>query len=244
MMDDLAARVLYRDANLIVLNKPAGLPVHAGPGGGGALEDGFAELRFGIAPLPRAAHRLDRDTSGCLVLGRHDKAIRRLGRLFSAGEVSKCYWAILRGVPAAETGRIEVPLLKQQSPTGWRIRVDAAGKPARTAYRVLGSAEGVAWVKFRPETGRTHQIRVHALQLGTPVFGDSLYDPQARGPLCLHARSVTLAYRPGSAPLTVTAPPPAHMLEWLKACGWRGDTSEGLTTIHHQRLASDPASGG
>src|ERR1700681_4240822 len=103
----LAERILYRDGLVLVIDKPAGIPVHAGPRGGPNLEAGFGALRFGLPRPPALAHRLDRDTSGCLVLGRHPKALRRLGRLFSEGKVEKVYWAVVAGVPTEPQGQIE-----------------------------------------------------------------------------------------------------------------------------------------
>src|SRR5216683_3844147 len=110
---NLVERILYRDGLVLVIDKPAGIPVHAGPGGGPHLEHWFPLLRFGLPRPPALAHRLDRDTSGCLVLGRHPKALRRLGRLFAEGKVEKIYWAVTAGVPAEPEGRIEAALSKQ-----------------------------------------------------------------------------------------------------------------------------------
>src|SRR5262245_55984420 len=110
---DLPNRVLYRDGLMLVIDKPAGIPVHAGPGGGPHLEHWFPLLRFGLPRPPALAHRLDRDTSGCLVLGRHPKALRRLGRLFAEGQVEKVYWAIVAGVPTEPEGSIDIALAKQ-----------------------------------------------------------------------------------------------------------------------------------
>src|SRR5207248_6365147 len=135
----LAERVLYRDGLVLVIDKPAGIPVHSGPGGGPHLEHWFPLLRFGLPRPPALAHRLDRDTSGCLVLGRHPKALRRLGRLFAEGQVEKIYWAVVAGVPAAAEGRIETGLRKETRGTGWRMVVDSAGQTAVTEYRVLGA---------------------------------------------------------------------------------------------------------
>ncbi|MGE3781801.1 MAG: RluA family pseudouridine synthase, partial [Alphaproteobacteria bacterium] len=172
----LLDRVLYRDGLVLVLDKPAGIPVHAGPGGGPNLEHWFPLLRFGLPKPPSLAHRLDRDTSGCLVLGRHPKALRRLGRLFAEGRVEKVYWAIVSGVPRESEGRIEAPLLKQRrGMVGWRMVADPEGQRAITDYRVLGAADGHAWLELRPRTGRTHQIRVHCAVLGCPVAGDPAY---------------------------------------------------------------------
>src|SRR5262249_61159245 len=110
--DELLGRILHRDGLMLIIDKPAGLPVHAGPGGGPNLEAGFDALRFGLPAPPALAHRLDRDTSGCLVLGRHRKALARLGRLFAGGQVEKTYWAVVEGVPPAAEGRIALALRK------------------------------------------------------------------------------------------------------------------------------------
>lgn len=216
---DLAERVLYRDGLMLVVDKPAGIPVHAGPGGGPNLEQGFDALRFGLPRPPALAHRLDRDTSGCLVLGRHPKALRRLGALFAARQVEKVYWAVVDGAPAEPAGQIEAALAKKSRGTGWHMAVDPAGQPALTEYRVLGRAGGRAWLELRPRTGRTHQVRVHCAALGCPVVGDPVYGSGA-GPLLLHARAVAVPLYPGRPPVEVTAPPPPHMLAALAALGY------------------------
>ncbi|HVB18405.1 MAG TPA: RNA pseudouridine synthase, partial [Stellaceae bacterium] len=201
---NLADRVLYRDGLVLVIDKPAGVPVHAGPGGGDNLERAFGALRFGLPRPPALAHRLDRDTSGCLVLGRHPKALRRLGRLFADGAVEKVYWAIVEGIPAEPEGRIAAALAKQPRGTaGWHMVVDPAGQNAVTDYRVLGAADGRAWLELRPRTGRTHQIRVHCAALGVPVVGDPAYGGPGGTPLQLHARSIALPLYPAKPPIRV-----------------------------------------
>jgi tRNA pseudouridine32 synthase/23S rRNA pseudouridine746 synthase len=216
----LADRVLYRDGLILVIDKPAGIAVHPGPGGGPDLESGFDELRFGLPHPPALAHRLDRDTSGCLVLGRHPKALRRLGALFAAGHVEKVYWAIVEGCPAEVEGRIETRLTKINRGAGWRIVVDPAGQKAITDYRLLGVAEDRAWLELRPRTGRTHQLRVHCAALGCPVAGDPVYgSPAAKEPLQLYARSIKLPLYPARPALEITAPVPPHMVEALRRLG-------------------------
>jgi tRNA pseudouridine32 synthase/23S rRNA pseudouridine746 synthase/23S rRNA pseudouridine1911/1915/1917 synthase len=218
----LVERVLYRDGLVLVIDKPAGVPVHAGPGGGPNLEHWFPLLRFGLPRPPALAHRLDRDTSGCLVLGRHKKALRRLGQLFAEGRIEKTYWAVLAGVPAEPEGRIEAALAKQtRGKVGWRMVLDPEGQPAITDYRVLGAANGRAWVELRPRTGRTHQIRVHCAALGCPVEGDPLYGGPADLPMQLHARAIAVPLYPGKAPISVCAPVPPHMRPVLAALGYR-----------------------
>jgi tRNA pseudouridine32 synthase / 23S rRNA pseudouridine746 synthase len=217
----LADRILYRDGLILVIDKPAGIAVHAGPGGGPDLESGFDRLRFGLPHPPALAHRLDRDTSGCLVLGRHRKALRRLGALFSEGKAEKIYWTIVEGHPPQDQGRIETRLKKINRGAGWRMIVDPAGQRAVTDYRVLGVADGLAWVELRPRTGRTHQIRVHCAALGCPVGGDPVYGRADRGPMLLHARSIGLPLYPARPPTIITAPPPSHMLAALARLGHR-----------------------
>jgi tRNA pseudouridine32 synthase/23S rRNA pseudouridine746 synthase/23S rRNA pseudouridine1911/1915/1917 synthase len=219
--DNLADRVLYRDGLVLVIDKPAGIPVHGGPGGGPHLEHWFPLLRFGLTNPPSLAHRLDRDTSGCLVLGRHPKALRRLGRLFADGQVEKIYWAIVVGTPTEPAGRIENHLLKHSRGTGWRMIVDPAGQASVTEYRVLGTAGGQSWLELRPRTGRTHQIRVHCAGLGCPVVGDPVYgDPNLSGPMLLHARAISLPLYPAKPPIAVIAPMPEHMRDNLTRLGY------------------------
>jgi tRNA pseudouridine32 synthase/23S rRNA pseudouridine746 synthase/23S rRNA pseudouridine1911/1915/1917 synthase len=226
--DEFLSRVLYRDRLMLIIDKPAGIPVHAGPGGGKNLEALFEALRFGLPSPPGLAHRLDRDTSGCLVLGRHPKGLRRLARLFSENRVEKIYWAVVEGAPEKPSGRIELRLAKHSTKKGgWRMVVDeTAGKPAITTYRTLGSANGLTWLELRPKTGRTHQIRVHCAEIGCPVLGDPVYG-KGRAPdapaLHLHSRSITLPFYPKKDPVTAVAEPPTHMQAALRECGWEPD---------------------
>ena len=222
---DIRARVLYRDRMMLVLDKPAGISVHAGPSGERSLEDSFAALRFELPRPPSLAHRLDRDTSGCLVLGRHRKALRKLGRLFAAGRVEKIYWAVTVGRPRQSEGRIEAPLRKKtERGAGWRMEIHAGGAAAVTDYRVLGEAGGLAWLELRPRTGRTHQVRVHCALLGCPVVGDPVCGREQGipvPPLHLHARAVVIPLYPNRDSVAVEAEPPPHMIAALRALGWR-----------------------
>ncbi len=223
-------RVLFKDPLMLVLDKPAGIPVHAGPGGGTTLESWLPHLRFGYKELPQLAHRLDRDTSGCLVLGRNQRGLKRLGRLFMTGHVEKTYWAVVLGGPAQDQGRIDAPLKKVSSPHGgFRMQVQPGGQTAVTDWRVLGRAEGFCWIECHPRTGRTHQIRVHLAHLGCPIVGDPHYgDPSAvpGAGLHLHARAVTVPlYWPEKPPITVQAPVPGHLLALMRRCGLDADGS-------------------
>jgi tRNA pseudouridine32 synthase/23S rRNA pseudouridine746 synthase len=136
--EEIIARLLYRDGLMLVLDKPAGFAVHKGPKGGESLEDYFGALRFGLPRAPALAHRLDRDTSGCLVLGRHRKALAELGRLFKGGRVGKTYWALVEGGPADDEGRIDLPLGRKDATRGWWMKHDPQGQPAVTTWKVLG----------------------------------------------------------------------------------------------------------
>ena len=197
--------LLHRDTHLLVIDKPAGLAVHPGPRTPDSLEDFLGVLAFDNHRLPVISHRLDRDTSGCLILARHPKAVRRVSALFEAGQVGKVYWAVLETLPEADSGTIDAPLHKISSAeAGWRMVIDKRGKRAVTHWQILDRAARL--IEFRPETGRTHQLRVHSASIGHPIIGDPVYG-EGKGPMRLHARGLTLPYDE-AAPLAVTAPLP------------------------------------
>ncbi|MFK3890870.1 RluA family pseudouridine synthase [Sphingomonas sp. NPDC079357] len=207
----LGEHVLFLDGEALVIDKPAGLPVDPPRAGGISLENHLASLTFGFRRWPVAVHRLDRDTSGCLLLSRNPKAHARFQQAFERGEVSKRYVAILDGIPEGEAGTIDLPLGKvSTAEAGWRMTRDPRGKAARTDWRVLATHEGRALVEFRPATGRTHQIRVHALEgLGVPVTGDPVYGTRNDGGMMLHAIALSLV-RPGKPDIVADAPWPAR----------------------------------
>lgn len=228
----LAERVLHRDRDVIVLDKPAGIAVHKGAGHGDDLERHFDRLRFDAAETPALAHRLDRDTSGCLVLGRGKPALQRLGRLFREGRAGKTYWAVVVGRVEGEEGLIDAPLARRSAEKrSWWMKADPAGDPSLTRWRVLGRADGLAWLELSPETGRTHQLRVHCAHAGWPIAGDPIYGGDiaraAARRMHLHARRIVLPLDP-ARPLTVAAPPPAHMEALLGACGWDAERDAAL----------------
>ncbi|MBM3487795.1 MAG: RNA pseudouridine synthase [Alphaproteobacteria bacterium] len=227
--DELERRLLYRDAMMLIIDKPAGLPVHAGPRGGAHLEMYLDALRFGLGAPPALAHRLDRDTSGCLVLGRHRKALRRLGALFAEGAVKKTYWAVVVGGPPTPTGRIDEPLRKLERRTGWRMVIDPAGQPAATEWHVVAAAGDLTWLALSPLTGRTHQIRVHCAALGCPILGDVVYgaSPGATtAALHLHARAISVPLYPRRTAVAATAPVPAHLAASFATLGHREPDAE------------------
>ena len=217
--------VIYRDADVIALNKPPGLPVQGGSRVARHLDGMLDALRFDAADAPRLVHRLDRDTSGVILLARHAAAARALTALFRARELRKLYWALVTGVPKPAQGRIDAPLAKRQVGDGERVVATAeGGQRAITDYALIEAAgRRLAWLALLPRTGRTHQLRAHTAEVfGHPVVGDGKYGGEAAFPtgfeprLHLHARALELP-RPGNkAPLILTAPLPPHM-----AAAWR-----------------------
>jgi tRNA pseudouridine32 synthase/23S rRNA pseudouridine746 synthase len=205
--------ILFQDSRFVVLDKPAGLAVHPGPRGGASVEDCFPRLSR-RKDGPWLAHRLDADTAGCLVVALRKAALIAAQAEFAGGRAEKIYWAVCAGVPGAPSGVVDAPLIRRSDPGGWRMVSDPAGQAARTEWRVLGQSGGMSWIEFRPRTGRTHQIRIHAGLLGCPLLGDPVYG-EGRGPLHLLARSIGLTVIP---PLSATAPVPAHMRAAIAAC--------------------------
>jgi tRNA pseudouridine32 synthase/23S rRNA pseudouridine746 synthase len=202
--------ILYQDDEILVIDKPAGLAVHPGPRTPHSLEALLPEIgrAAGGRRLPVILHRLDRDTSGCLVLARTRAGVRRVAGLFAGRAVRKTYWALLDALPEAEAGTIDAPLMKiSTAEAGWRMIVDPSGKAAVTHWRVIDRAARL--VEFRPETGRTHQLRVHATCMGSAIMGDPVYGRAAAGPgMRLHARAVEMEMRDGVR-RQVVAPVPA-----------------------------------
>jgi 23S rRNA pseudouridine955/2504/2580 synthase len=221
--EGLQAAVLYKDDEIIVLNKPPGLAVQGGTGTTRHLDAMLDALKFDKPERPRLVHRLDRDTSGALVLARSAAAARWAAEAFRARDARKIYWALVVGVPKIRQGKIDMALAKLPGPRGERMVEDEdAGKRAITLYTVIeNAAQRAAWLAMMPLTGRTHQLRAHAAALGTPILGDGKYGGEKaffRGPegdggrpkLHLHAREIALT-RPNGKLLKVVAPLPAHM---------------------------------
>ena len=203
--------ILFEDAEALVIDKPAGLPIDRPRAGGTCLADHLDDLRLGFQRLPVAVHRLDRDTSGCLLLARNPKAMKRLAAAFEERRVAKRYLGIIAGELPDDEGVIELALAKvSTAKDGWRMIPARKGKPALTLWRRLAQHDGRTLVEFRPETGRTHQIRVHAAAgLGHPLLGDPVYGTAGSAPrTMLHAIGLTVP-REGKSPIEATSPLPA-----------------------------------
>ena len=203
--------ILFEDGEALVIDKPGGLPMDRPRAGGASLEDHLDDLRLGFQRPPMPVHRLDADTSGCLLLARNPKALKRFAAAFEAKLVGKRYLGILAGVPSASEGTVELALSKISSAEkGWRMIPARKGKPSLTRWRLVAESGGRALIEFRPETGRTHQIRVHAASgIGIPLLGDPVYgDGKGAARTMLHAAGLEVP-RDGKPPIVATAPVPA-----------------------------------
>jgi 23S rRNA pseudouridine955/2504/2580 synthase len=210
--------ILFEDDDVIALNKPAGLAVQGGTGLKHNLDAMLAGLVGGKGPKPKLVHRLDRETSGVLLVAKNDVAAARMAEAFRARTTRKIYWAITLGAPQPAEGLIDAPLVKRgETMEPDSLPRDPSAKPAETLYRIEATAKGVAFVVLRPLTGRTHQLRVHlAACCGTPILGDRLYgglplpSSLAKAPLGaglhLHARRIIMPHPRGKQPIDVTAP--------------------------------------
>jgi tRNA pseudouridine32 synthase/23S rRNA pseudouridine746 synthase len=212
MLED---RILYVDAEAIVIDKPAGLPVDTPRAGGDSVAARAEELKLGFQRPPVAMHRLDRDTSGCLLLARNPKSRAKFQQAFESGSVEKTYLAVVDGVPEGVLGLIDLPLAKfSTAEEGWRMVPDEKGKSAQTRWRKLAEKDGQSLVEFTPLSGRTHQIRVHAARgLGTAIVGDPVYGA-GQGPMLLHSWRIVVP-RSKKPPIDVTAPVPDSFGLWL-----------------------------
>ncbi|WP_128891252.1 RluA family pseudouridine synthase [Erythrobacter sp. HKB08] len=200
--------ILFEDGEALVIDKPAGLPIETPRRGGASLEDHLDALKLGFQRQPVPVHRLDTDTSGCLLLARNPKALKRFNAAFENRLVAKRYLGIVAGEIAETEGTIDLALSKISSAEkGWRMIAAKKGKPSVTHWRKLAVMDGLTLVEFRPETGRTHQIRIHAQAgLGAALLGDPVYgrkDPRVSRTM-LHASTLTVP-REGKPPIEATS---------------------------------------
>ena len=225
--EDIAARIIHLDEWVMAINKPAGLAVQGGSGLSRHLDALLDGLRFGATERPRLVHRLDRQTSGILLLARHAAAARALHACFKAGKIEKTYWALVVGVPNLPgDGRLAMPLAKRGKPGRERVAVAAqGGQCAVTHARIVAAAGRVAaWLDLRPRTGRTHQLRVHCAAIGHPIVGDSKYGGNTSARIThvrrlhLHAQSLRLPHPDGSV-LTLECALPKDLQETWHALG-------------------------
>jgi 23S rRNA pseudouridine955/2504/2580 synthase len=235
----LAAIALYEDDDLLVLNKPSGIAVQGGTKTTQHIDRLLEGMGDGPETRPRLVHRLDRDTSGVLVIAKRRSVAAKLGRAFQTRSVRKIYWAIVKGVPKPLQGKVEAALVKAAGPDGDRVRKARPGEQdiaqsAVTHYAVVDRAgQAASFVSLKPVTGRQHQLRAHMAIIGNPILGDEKYDgdrdlpPGVPRKLQLHARRISFPHPSGEGVVDVTAPLPDHMREAVAAFGFdaRDDTS-------------------
>ena len=214
---DLSERILFVDAEAIVLDKPAGLLVDAPRRGGDSIAARLHELKCGFRRPPTPMHRLDTDTSGCLLFARTPRARAQFQQAFEARAVEKYYIAVVGGEIGDEAGVIDIPLAKRSSAeAGWKMVADKHGSEATTRWRRLAVRDGSTLVEFQPLTGRTHQIRAHAREaFGRGIVGDRVYGIPG-GPMLLHASRLRVP-RAGKPAIDVAAPLPDYFADWVDA---------------------------
>ncbi|HEX2941807.1 MAG TPA: RluA family pseudouridine synthase [Rhodopila sp.] len=239
---DLQNLVLYKDEHILALNKPYGLPVQGGPGITRHLDGMLDALRFEAEHRPRLVHRLDRDTTGVLLLARTPGVAAKLAALFRGRDIEKTYWAVVAGRPLPVEGRIDLPLKRIGGARGERTapadRNDPDAARAITDYRTLdNAAQKLAWLELKPLTGRTHQLRVHCVALRAPILGDEKYEEPDQNrafaaliqglphELHLHARRLVLPH-PAGGTLMVEADLPPHMKETFRTLGFHAPPAQ------------------
>lgn len=238
--DRIEKMILYEDEHVLVLNKPFGLAVQGGTGTKRHIDGMLAGMadRFG-GERPRLVHRLDRDTTGVLLIAKHRDAAAKLGRVFQTRSAAKTYWALVKGVPKPPQGKVEAALVKAAGPDGDRVRKALPGEQeeamhATTHYSVVDRlAHKAAWVSLKPVTGRQHQLRAHMALIGHPIVGDNKYGgdenlpaEQIENKLHLHARRLVLPHPFTGGKIDVTAPLPEHMRKTWDLLGLDADRYE------------------
>ncbi|MBB2204115.1 RluA family pseudouridine synthase [Gluconacetobacter takamatsuzukensis] len=214
--------VLFRDPRFLVIDKPPGLAVHPGPGGGPSVEDSFPLLSR-RPDGPWLAHRLDRDTSGCLLIALRKQPLLAAQAAFANGLARKTYWAVVHGRPPADSGMVTMTMAKQSDKQGWRMIQTPTGQDSRTTWRLLATDGQISWLELHLLTGRTHQARLHCASLGCPVLGDPLYgDAAGQDGTMLHLMNRALSL-PLEPPVSAIAPPPDHMRAALARLGWKDE---------------------
>jgi 23S rRNA pseudouridine955/2504/2580 synthase len=224
--------ILYEDEHVLVLNKPFGLAVQGGTRTKRHIDGMLAGMADRFGDRPRLVHRLDRDTTGVLLVAKHRDAAAKLGRVFQTRAAAKTYWALVKGVPKPHQGKIEAPLVKATGPDGDRVRKALPGEQeeamhATTHYSVVDRvANKAAWVSLKPVTGRQHQLRAHMALIGHPIVGDNKYggdksmlEEQIEDKLHLHARRLVLKHPYTSGKIDVTSPLPEHMKKTWELLG-------------------------
>ncbi len=238
--------VIHKDRDALVINKPPGLATQGGTGTLSHVDGLLDALMFDTNARPKLVHRLDKDTSGVLLLARSAKAAAFFSKAFAGRTARKIYWALTVGSPEPEQGEIDAALSKQPGSGGEKMHVDPdGGQNARTLYRIVDhAATQAAWVEFQPQTGRTHQIRVHAQAIGHPIVGDAKYggkDAFLTGgisrKLHLHARRLIIE-QPGGGHLDVSADLPTHFVESFKMLGF--DPADGADILTPVKFAETP----
>ncbi|MGI9352353.1 MAG: RluA family pseudouridine synthase [Rhizobiaceae bacterium] len=242
--DVLKSMLLYEDKKVYVFNKPAGLAVQGGSGVNRHVDSMLESMRSQKGEKPRLVHRIDRDTSGVLVVARTRGAATELTKAFRQRDTEKTYWAICKGVPRKKEGQISTYLLKERTPDGDKMRIARHGEPdadhAVSKYRVIDQAgQNLSWLELQPVTGRTHQLRVHTMHIGNPIIGDPKYfdienwefPVGIQKKLHLHARRIRIP-NPSGGILDVRAPLPPHMVQTFNLLGLDESDAEEDTVLY------------
>jgi 23S rRNA pseudouridine955/2504/2580 synthase len=230
--DFITRLILFEDDHVLVLNKPFGIAVQGGTGTKRHIDGLLAGMVDRFGDRPRLVHRLDRDTTGILLVAKYRQAAAKLGRIFQTRSAAKTYWALVKGVPKPPQGKVEAALVKASEPDGDRVRRALPGEQvkamgARTHYAVIDRvANRAAWVSLKPVTGRQHQLRAHMALIGHPIVGDNKYEgglelpaAEIEAKLHLHARRLVLPHPVKGPTIDVTAPLPEHMRKTWELLG-------------------------